>query len=245
MRRGLLLPALFGVLLTVSSARGQGVSVSLQVNRSTPKERSRVAGSMEMSRSVSPVVVWLDPTSESSAKAINAEVPAQSFQLTQKNKQFSPHLLVVPTGSNVEFPNLDPFFHNVFSLFNGRRFDLGLYEAGSRRSVRFTHPGVSYIFCNIHPEMGAIVISVSTPYYAVSSKDGAVVLLNVLPGEYDLHVWSENVAVADLAAAEQHVRVTGQNIVLAPLTLKQTLLPLDQHLNKFGEPYGKSGTDPY
>ena len=68
-------------------------------------------------------------------------------------------MLVVPVGSVVAFPNRDPFFHNVFSLFEGKRFDLGLYEAGSTRDVLFDKPGVSYIFCNIHAEMSAVVIA--------------------------------------------------------------------------------------
>ena len=92
------------------------------------------------------VVLWLT--------AVGAPVvpPATGhFRLAQKNKQFEPHLLVIPVGSTVDFPNLDPFFHNVFSLYKGKRFDLGLYEAGSSRSVHFDRPGVSFIFCNIHP----------------------------------------------------------------------------------------------
>ena len=76
---------------------------------------------------------------------------------------FTPHILVVPVGSVVRFPNADPFFHNVFSLFDGKRFDLGLYEAGSTKEVTFSREGLSYIFCNIHPEMSAVVISLSTP----------------------------------------------------------------------------------
>ena len=81
-------------------------------------------------------------------------------------------MLVVPAGSLVEFPNRDPFFHNVFSLFEGKRFDLGLYEAGTTRTVRFDRPGISYIFCNIHPEMSAVIITVSTPLYAIAKEDG-------------------------------------------------------------------------
>src|SRR5207244_5963197 len=85
-------------------------------------------------------------------------------QLLQKKKSFSPHMVVIQVGSAVEFPNQDPFFHNVFSLFEGRRFDLGLYEAGATRSVVFNRPGISYIFCNIHPEMSAVVVTLKTPY---------------------------------------------------------------------------------
>ena len=76
--------------------------------------------------------------------------PHGRYTLLQKNRTFIPHLQVIPAGSVVQFPNADPFFHNVFSLFNGKRFDLGLYEAGSSKSVTFPREGVSYIFCNIH-----------------------------------------------------------------------------------------------
>ena len=98
--------------------------------------------------------------------------PTDNLRLVQKNKSFEPHILVVPAGSLVEFPNRDPFFHNVFSLFEGKRFDLGLYEAGSSKMVRFDRPGISYIFCNIHPEMSAVVITLATPLYAISNAQG-------------------------------------------------------------------------
>ena len=89
---------------------------------------------------------------------------SQIPQLVQKDKSFQPSLLVVPAGGQVEFPNHDPFFHNVFSLFDGKRFDLGLYEGGSTQFVRFDKPGISFIFCNIHPQMSAVVIALNTPY---------------------------------------------------------------------------------
>ncbi len=113
------------------------------------------------------VVVWLTP--------IGARAPAMSFskqplRLTQHNKSFEPHVLVVPVGSVVQFPNRDPFFHNVFSLFEGKRFDLGLYEAGSTRNVSFDRPGISYIFCNIHAEMSAVVIALDTCYSSRSPR---------------------------------------------------------------------------
>ena len=116
---------------------------------------------------------------------------ARALSPVQHNKEFTPHLLVVPVGSSVDFPNHDPFYHNVFSLFNGKRFDLGLYESGSNRSVRFDHEGISYIFCNIHPEMGAVVIALRTPYFGIASPDGNVTICHVPPGTYDLAVWAE------------------------------------------------------
>ena len=191
------------------------------------------------------IVAWLTATRQGAAAAKDSAASTRSYVLTQKKKEFLPHLLVVPTGSKVDFPNLDPFFHNVFSLYNGRRFDLGLYEEGSRRSVRFDHDGVSYIFCNIHPEMGAVVVSLSTPYYAVSGKDGLLVIQNVPSGDYELNLWSEDVSVGDLAAARQHVSVSDQNLQLPTITLKATASTTGGHLNKFGQKYKQAQQDPY
>ena len=94
-------------------------------------------------------VVWL-VAADQQASDPPALKPVDAV-LRQKNKAFDPHLLVITKGSSVQFPNLDPWFHNVFSLFNGKKFDLGLYEAGTSRTVHFDREGVSYIFCNIHP----------------------------------------------------------------------------------------------
>jgi plastocyanin len=189
------------------------------------------------------VVVWLTPTQR------NAPPPVlrtgQQFTLAQKDKQFSPHLLVVPTGSSVEFPNLDPFFHNVFSLFNGKRFDLGLYEAHTQRSVLFDREGVSYIFCNIHPEMGAVIIALSTPYYGISSHDGSILLHNVPPGRYRLHVWAENVPADRLEALSRIVETTGPTTDLGVLSLQITGSLMKHHQNKFGESYAPVPKDPY
>src|ERR1700737_5455741 len=138
-------------------------------------------------------VVWLTPMTGAGGEATTAGPPSPSAnpRLVQKNKSFDPHILVVPVGSMVEFPNHDPFFHNVFSLFEGKRFDLGLYEAGSTRDVHFDKPGISYIFCNIHPEMSAVVITMATPLVAISNRDGQLSLAGVPYGHYTMRAWSE------------------------------------------------------
>jgi hypothetical protein len=151
----------------------------------------------------------------------------------------------VPTGSQVEFPNEDPFFHNVFSLFNGKRFDLGLYESGTSRSVRFDREGVSYIFCNIHPEMGAVVLALSTPYYAISGENGIVAIRNVPPGSYRLSVWSENGQLATPGPSQRIVQVSTDAVHLGDITLQTTPDPLADHKNKFGEDYGPAGDKKY
>jgi plastocyanin len=189
------------------------------------------------------VVVWLTPTQKNAPPPVAHK--GMQFTLAQKDKQFIPHILVVPTGSYVEFPNLDPFFHNVFSLFNGKRFDLGLYEAHTQRSVLFDRDGVSYIFCNIHPEMGAVVIALSTPYYGMSSRDGSIVLHDVPPGRYRLHVWAENVPADHLDALSRVVETVGPNTDLGVLSLQSTGSLMKRHQNKFGESYAPVPKDPY
>lgn len=180
------------------------------------------------------VVLWLDPVDPFREGASGA-VPPGRFRMAQRNKQFDPPFLVVPLGSMVEFPNRDAFFHNVFSQFNGKRFDLGLYESGSTKGVRFDHEGVSYIFCNIHPEMAAVIITLRTPYYSVSSGTGSVELPPVPPGEYRMHLWVEGADIARLTELSRRVSVGPSGGDLGRITVV-TSAP-GPHKNKFGEDY--------
>ena len=220
--------------LWVPPSHGQGTEVSARILTRAPFQSA--AKKHIDPPSVANVVLWLSPVEPAATMSM---IPTRqtSYKLVQKNKMFTPHLLVVPTGSQVEFPNQDPFFHNVFSLFNGKRFDLGLYESGTSRSVRFDREGASYIFCNIHPEMGAIVLALSTPYYGISSANGAVVLRNVPPGSYRLNVWSENGEPANPDLSQKIVQVSTEPIHLGDITLQPKTDLLANHKNKFGEDY--------
>jgi plastocyanin len=179
------------------------------------------------------VVVWLTPVGDTAAH-MPAVKPGR-FQLVQKNKEFHPRLLVVPAGSIVDFPNQDPFFHNVFSLFNGRRFDLGLYESGTSRSVHFDRAGVSFIFCNIHPEMSAVVVSLPTPYFATSTTEGSFVIHGVEPGSYDMHLWAVGSSDRLTSAPVHRATIEGDNANLGSYTVDTTAQ--GSHKNKFGEDY--------
>jgi plastocyanin len=128
-------------------------------------------------------VVWLDVQDPS--------VPSDAARvvLDQRNLDFSPNILVVQVGTTVDFPNHDRVFHNVFSFHDGKKFDLGLYPVGTLRKVRFDHPGLSRIFCNIHPNMAAYVMAVPTPYFSLSDVDGHFEIPSVPPGSYTYHSW--------------------------------------------------------
>jgi hypothetical protein len=189
-----------------------------------------------------PAVIWLKPLHDVPPPP---PVPRRTYSLTQKNRQFIPHLLVVPVGSQVWFPNEDPFYHNVFSLFDGKRFDLGLYEAGSTRAVTFSREGISYIFCNIHPEMSAVVVALATPYFATADASGAVELRSVPDGDYELHAWAEGVPQALLDKLTHRVRITGKSGDLGKLTISVMPARMATHLNKFGQPYNRESQSPY
>src|SRR5215472_8194240 len=118
------------ILLRLAPARAQAISVTGSVEVAPEPGGPRATDA-------SNVVVWLTPVSTSPSIGQPPSDANQQPRLVQRNKSFHPHILVVQKGAAVAFPNRDPFFHNVFSLFEGKRFDLGLYEAGSSRSVVF------------------------------------------------------------------------------------------------------------
>lgn len=205
----------------------------------------RVTGEVAIERNGKPIpnqsgaVVWLAPTKGEAAKPAADKV----FRLTQKNKHFEPHLLVVPINSAVLFPNQDPFFHNVFSVYEGTRFDLGLYESGTSREVHFNRPGPSYIFCNIHPEMSAIIMVMTTPYYATTDEHGNYAIEGVPPGEYDFNVWYESAQPDELKQLRHRTVVSLPTTHLSATAIKAAPSLAVNHKNKYGQDY--EGKAPY
>lgn len=181
------------------------------------------------------VVVWLERTDKTNANAPKA-APIRA-KILQKDKTFSPHVLIVPVGSTVDFPNLDPVFHNAFSNYDGQVFDVGLYPPGSSRSVRFGRAGIVRIFCNIHSSMTAIVAVVDSLWYNTTKSDGRYELRDVPPGEYLLRVFHERASVASMRAAERPVLVTAQAATVPPITVSESGYLSIPHKDKFGRDY--------
>jgi plastocyanin len=111
--------------------------------------------------------------------------------MDQRNETFVPHLLAVTTGTIVDFPNGDPFYHNVFSLSKAARFDLGRYPSGKLKSVQFTRPGIVRVFCEIHSHMNAYILVFSHPFFAVTDDAGRFRIENIPPGTYNVIAWNE------------------------------------------------------
>jgi len=214
----------------------QEEAVTAQVKIERPASTKQLKAPIAV-RDASEVVVWLLPTDHPGTVGSVSEHSDKKWRVVQKNKSFQPHLTVVRVGSVVDFPNRDPFFHNVFSLFDGKRFDLGLYEAGATNSVRFDHAGVSFLFCNIHPEMSAVVIALDTPYYAVTDKSGGLAIPNVTDGKYDVHVWYERCLPEELKGLLRMVRISGDSRNLGTIVVPEDAGFSPSHKNKYGQDY--------
>lgn len=192
-------------------------------------------GSGAIEKDASRVVVWLVPLDTVQPVRVTTQRP--HYRLVQHNKRFEPGLLVVPVGCVVDFPNADPWFHNVFSLYRGKRFDLGLYQAGAQRSVRFDRIGPSYLFCNIHPEMTGVVLAIDSELFAITDKGGHYSIAGVTPGKYVLHVWYENATPESLQALQRQVRIESANQILAPISVRAVKPAPVEHKNKYGQDY--------
>jgi plastocyanin len=191
-------------------------------------------------KDASKAVIWLTPVGASIETP--RQDPSHIPQLVQKDKSFHPSLIVIPAGGKVEFPNHDPFFHNVFSLFEGKRFDLGLYESGTTRFVQFDKPGISFIFCNIHAEMSAVVIALATPYYAVSDARGDLTIPDVPPGRYEVQVFHAGVAPDALHALSREVTVAAGDSTLGTFAVAESDVTT-RHKNKYGHDYDRPEPD--
>ena len=198
--------------------------------------------STKSAKDASQVVLWLVPVqgTENSAAAVSAK---HHYRMLQENKTFEPKLLVVPLGSRVDFPNLDPWFHNVFSLYQGKRFDLGLYQAGAEREVVFDRPGPSFLFCNIHPQMTAVILTVNSAFFGISDKAGHVLIRHVPAGRYAMHVWYENASSEFTDVSQRAIEIgPGQNVLPAlsiPVARHDWL-----HKDKYGYDYDPKASAP-
>jgi plastocyanin len=234
--------SLVALWFCASAARsgGQTAPVTAQVEIGARGGNQRIAAGT--SSDASNVAVWL--TALDHAAGLPAE-PAHTPQLIQRNKAFEPHVLVIQAGTMVEFPNKDPFFHNVFSLFNGKRFDLGLYEAGYSKTVHVDRAGVSFLFCNIHEEMSAVIVAVDSPYFGLSDRTGHIAIPGVPDGRYQMHVWYERSLADDLKTLDRSVTISSSARTLETIRVVNNSDFTLAHKNKYGQDYVPAPTTGY
>lgn len=176
---------------------------------------------------VSETLVWLEPLGRAPKR------PGSTFTMTTRSKTFLPHVIAVPAGSTVRFPNEDPITHNLFSLSAGQTFDLGLYRRGAGKERKFETPGVVNVYCNVHPDMSAVIHVMETPYYGFADADGNY-SFDVPPGKYRVTAWNEQGG-----SVSSELEVAGDGAVAGTrlLTIDGRNFRAAQHTNKHGKPY--------
>ena len=184
-------------------------------------------------KDASQVVLWLVPVQGAAENSASAPAYQHHYRILQHNKTFEPKLLVVPLGSIVDFPNLDPWFHNVFSLYQGKRFDLGLYQAGAEKEVVFDRLGPSFLFCNIHPQMIAVILTVNSDFFGISDKAGHILIPRVPAGRYAMHVWYDNAASEFTDSSLRQIDIGPGENILPPLSV-----PVAKHDRSHKDKYG-------
>jgi len=202
----------------------------------SPALAGTISGRVEMTEKggrqatdLSDVVVYVE-----GARARPRTGAAPNPMIVMKGKAFNPRVAVVPVGGTVDFPNEDPIFHNAFSVSGDNRFDLQLYKRPKSGAQTFQHPGVVRVYCNIHPQMSAVVLVRDNPFYAKAAPDGSFTIEGVPAGRYKLTAWHDKAG-----EASQAVVVPSQGAVAAkPLSLDASGFKPMPHKNKFGKDYG-------
>jgi len=169
-------------------------------------------------------VVWIEGPHAGGA--------GETIRMSQESKRFVPRVAIVPRQGNVDFPNNDPVYHNVFSVSGSNRFDLGLYRSGASKSRSFAEPGLVRVYCNIHPQMVGFLMVVDSPFAAVTDRDGAFRFEGVPAGTWTLKAWHEE-------GTETSVPLTVPLAGDAPLTISidTTAFRPVPHRNKYGKEY--------
>jgi len=126
--------------------------------------------------------------------------PRESLLVDQKNCQYAPHALIVPSGSKIEITNSDPILHNIHAhqvTDQGQTtlFNIAQPVRGQRATVDSSlTPGIVYLTCEAgHPWMSGYVFVANHPYVTLSGNDGEFVIDGVPPGTYRIKMWHEGV----------------------------------------------------
>jgi plastocyanin len=182
-------------------------------------------------------VIWLERPGGAGAPPAG---PTTVAQIAMESRQYSPHVRVVTPGSTVEFPNNDPFRHNVFSKSGPSEFDLGLYGRGQTKGARVERPGIYPVFCNIHSRMVAFIVAAPSSLVAQPGADGRFAITSVPPGTYTLHAWHDRGGEQSRELTVPPEGAAGVTVQLDARTYR-----FAQHKNKFGQDYPPAGRDRY
>ena len=136
--------------------------------------------------------------------------------LRQKNKSFEPHVVAISKGSTVTFTNEDDFYHNVFSLSKGSRFNIGRKKPGIEVQKTFKKPGLIKVFCDIHPNMNAYILCLDTPFFSKVDEDGNYQIVGIPDGKYKLQFFNPGVEIEDQILELSGGRIIERNFNISP-----------------------------
>ena len=229
---------LIAIVLAIVLAASAIGTASAEELRGTVQLVARGGAGPARGSDVRQAVVYFEPAGRPAPRP-----PAEPFLMSAKQKEFVPHILAVPRGSRVRFPNDDPILHNVFSVSGGNSFDLGLSKKGPGKEQTFNEAGLVRIFCNVHQAMVAYVLVLDTPYSTAPAADGKFVLSGLPKGPGKLTVWHEQAEPLTMSVQVPQ----GGGAAGAPLTARLEVVrpQLPPHLNKLGKSYFLSGRDRY
>lgn len=146
------------------------------------------------------------------------------FKMAQRDKTFVPHVLAIPVGSKVDFPNADPIFHNVFSQSGPTPFNLGMYRSGEWKSHVFAQPATYHIFCKIHPQMAGLILVLPTSYITEADASGHYAL-DLPPGRFRITAWSEQSRPVSTEVTVSKTPAGIPDLALVPSTVGESLRP--------------------
>jgi plastocyanin len=213
------LPAVLVAFAAFAALPLSAANITGKVNFVTKRGQSPVAAE---------TLVWIEPVSGKAPR-----LTPGNFSITTRNKVLVPHVLAIPAGSTVTFPNDDPISHNLFSLSSNNSFDLGLYRRGAGKSQKFETPGVVNVYCNVHPNMSAVIRVMATPYFAFADARGDFLVSGVPAGKYRLVAWNEQGGEAEVP-----LDIAGNaNPGPITVTLDSRNYRASQHMDKTGKPY--------
>jgi plastocyanin len=188
--------------VTLTAVRGRPSSASVYGRRGVAP---KAAAAGPETRNVVVHLVGQKPT---------IDVAPRKAQIAQRGEQFLPPVVAITVGSTVDFPNEDPFFHNVFSLSKIATFDLGRFPSGEMRSRQFLRPGIVKVFCHLHSQMNALIVVLDHPWFTTPAESGMFTLPDIPAGEHTLAAWHERVG-----ERRERIRVTPGQTTRVSFTL--------------------------
>ena len=239
----------FSLALTMALALTAPASPAAAPAAATPAAGSGVvSGKISLVKNGAPVadasncVVWIEAAHRPAVTGAAAPRPTPTpsrGEMKSQGKRFVPRVVAVEKSAEVDFPNVDAIYHNVFSVSPSNRFDLGLYRSGGSKAKRFDETGVVRVYCNIHPQMVGFVLVVDSDFSAVTGPDGAFRFENVPAGTWQVRAWQEE---SGEVVTPVTVRVRAESPVA--LSLDATQFKIQPHKNKYGKDYPpNAGTD--